>query len=108
MVSEEHLKSTVGVDAVVKPAVAADRGEAECRTGTAHPFLLQTLTPNSTSTMQRQRRRNEALAFSSTNLFTQVERRSLLGAFRSMKFTILALVFYARILFDQDSVLCVG
>jgi hypothetical protein len=108
MVSEEHLKSTVGVDAVVKPAVAADRGEAEGRTGTARPFLLQILTPNSTSTMQRQRRRNEALAFSSTNLFTQVERRSLLGAFRSMKFTILALVFYARILFDQDSVLCVG
>lgn len=108
MVSEEHLKSTVGVDAVVKPAVAADRGEAEDRTGTTRPFLLQTLTPNSTSTMQRQRRRNEALAFSSTNLFTQVERRSLLGAFRSMKFTILALVFYARILFDQDSLLCVG
>lgn len=108
MVSEEHLKSTVRVDAVVKPAVAADRGEAEGRTGTARPFLLQILTPNSTSTMQRQRRRNEALAFSSTNLFTQVERRSLLGAFRSMKFTILALVFYARILFDQDSVLCVG
>lgn len=54
VVSEEHPKATVAVDAVVKAVVAGDRGKAEARTGIAPPFLLQILTPNLTSTMQRQ------------------------------------------------------
>lgn len=54
VVSEEHLKATVGVGAVAKAVVAVDRGKDEDRTGIAPPFLLQILTLNLTSTMQRQ------------------------------------------------------
>jgi len=54
VVSEEHLKATVGLDAAVKAVVAADRGKAEDRTGIAPPFLLQILTLNLTSTMPQQ------------------------------------------------------
>jgi hypothetical protein len=54
VVSEEHLKATVSLDAATKAVVAADRGKAEGRTGIAPPFLLQILTLNLTSTMQRQ------------------------------------------------------
>ena len=54
VVSEEHLKATVGLDAAVKAVVAVDRGKAEGWTEIAPPFLLQILTLNLTSTMQQQ------------------------------------------------------